>query len=864
MKLVKNLFLLLVGLFVTNVAISQNPNQSVDTLPIMVNDSISVIQVDTIYGDTTEFTLRKSDDAVETPVKYNAVDSMRSLVKDKKVILYGKAIVKYEDIELTAEYIELDMATNVVYARGVIDSTGKEIGKPHFKDNSDEFTSTTMRYNFKTKKGITTGVFKEEGGGYIHGEISKTNSENVICLAGGKYTTCNLDHPHFYFKLTKAKMIPDDKIISGPAFLVVGDVPIYAPMLPFGFFPNQKGHASGLLIPEYGEENNRGFYLRNGGWYFAINDYVDFQLRGEIYSKKWSWGLHGISNYKKRYKYSGNFNAKYSVVNEIVDNQKKLISVRWKHVQDPKANPGSDFRASVDFSSTQSDKYTAQSTNRQLTNQKHSSISYSKRWANTPFSLSSALKHSQNSRDSTINLTLPDVAFSMSRIYPMKRKSPVGGVKWYEKVGVSYKANFMNSVHVREDSLFFPQTVDEFKNGIKHSIPVSTSMKLLNFITVNPSVNYTGKMYFSQLNKVADSVKVDSVLPDFYLKEKGFNMVHDFRVSTAFSSKIYGMYSSKKSGSKIKAMRHVMTPSVSLNYRPDITQSYYDSLVRLDYNNETQFYDPSTEYYSHYDNYMYGGAPSKGEVKMVNFGLGNNLEMKVRNDKDTTSDYNKIKILESLSFNTSYNAAIDSLNWSPLMIRGRTNLFKIFDINFDGTFNPYSVNEDGNIINEYVWNTQDEFSIGRLTRANAAVGMRFSPKKSKKVIEEKSKKISSDYLDYYVDFDIPWTLNVNYKLTYTSVPTRDISKDIKQTIDVSGDIKITEKWKIGFKSGYDIKTKEFSFARFDVYRDMHCWEMKFDWTPFGQFKQYGFQINVKSSILQDLKLNKRKSYYDYF
>ncbi|OFY24107.1 MAG: hypothetical protein A2W98_14185 [Bacteroidetes bacterium GWF2_33_38] len=802
-----------------------------------------------------------NENSIDAPIDYNARDSILFDAVEKKMYLHGDAKIVYKDIELKAEYIELDLSNSTVYAIGVPDSTGKKIGSPSFKEGKEEFKSDNMKYNYRTKRGLINGVITEQSGGYLHSERTKKQANEEIHIKRGKYTTCNLDHPHFYIGLTKAKVIPDDKIVSGPAYLVIEDVTL--PFgIPFGFFPNKSGNSSGVIIPEYGEEANRGFFLRNGGYYFAINDYADLSLTADIYSKG-SWGAGMHTNYKKRYKFDGNIDFQYERVRIGLPEssnfqQKNIYWLKWKHNQDKKARPYSNFSASVDFGKSNYGKYsTFTSPAAYLKNTAQSSISYSKSFARLPINFSANLRHTQSTINDTttmMNLSLPEFAMNVSRQFPFKRKHKVGKTRFYEKIGVSYSANMKNTVKVEEKELFQPDIFEKFDNGIKHYVSSSTQMKMLKYLTLSPTANYTERWYFNYLDKYwdytylnADSVTYGKLITDTI---KGFNRVYDYTFSASLNTKIYGMFTFKSK--RLQAIRHVLTPNISYNIRPDFGEDKYD-YYRKYYNGNNAFVT-----YSPYENGMYGQPPS-GKMGSLRLSLGNNLEMKVLSPKDTTNTPKKVQIFESLNFSTSYNIVADSLNWSPVNITGGTTLFKTLRLRYGGTVDPYALDSLGNMTNKFTWQV-DSSRFGRLTSANASLSFSLRSKSTGTKDKEKTDMLF-DYPNGYVDFDIPWNVSFDYNFRYNK---SKFEPTINQTISVRGELKLTPKWKIEVSTGYDIKNKDFSYTKVDIYRDLHCWEMRFTWIPFGFRQSYNFQINVKSSILQDLKLNKRSDWSDNF
>lgn len=809
----------------------------------------------------------KSDMAFDYPVYYDAEDSLLFDFVKQKAYLYGNAVVIYESINLTADFIEMDFNTNEVYAFGIEDSLGVVNGKPLFKDKEEEFEADTIRYNFRSKKGIIKEVTTEFEGSFLHGGKTKKQENGHVHMIDGKFTTCDLDHPHYYFKISKAKVIPNDKIVSGPAYLVIEDIP--TPLgIPFGFFPNSKGGSNGILIPEFGEETNRGFFLRKGGYYWAINDYMDLTVLGDIYSKG-SWGLSLSTNYKVRYKYNGNLVMVYNK-NKIgyqgLSNYQSndMYAFRWKFNQDAKARPNSTFSADVNISSSSFDKYNSYSASNYMSTNKTSSISYSKNWPGTPFSLTAALRQNQNNQTRQIKMTLPDVAFNVNRIYPFKRSVKVGKTRFYEKIGVSYNMSLTNQI-ATTDSAFFDIDFDNITNGISHKIPITTSFKFLKYTTISPGFNYTERWYFKQMNQFWDyqdaTDTVGYLASDYYTN---FSRVWDYNASVNWSTQLYGMFNFKKG--RLKAIRHVVSPNISFSYRPDFGQEkygYYDEYYRIQYNGTTGQYDTVPYIYSLYSNLPYG-SPTRGGAGSINFNIGNNLEMKIRDKNDTVTTDKKIKILESLVFTTNYNIMADSLNWAPLSINGRTKI-KLFDISFRATLDPYAygINEYNRPqrINEFLINSADK-KLFRMTTAYASASFSLRSSSSTKAETPASQyEVLYGYPDNYVDFDIPWNLRVSYNFDYRK-PYDEAT--ISQNVRLTGDFNLTKKWKISFGSGYDFILNKATYTTVDIYRDLHCWEASLHLVPFGTHKAYMFQINVKASMLKDLKLAKRRSWYDNF
>lgn len=832
------------NLFITAIDTTGQPGDSIR----IVYDSAG-IPIDTIRNDSTQ-----SKPLFDDLIDYNADDSVRFSIQEKKVYLYGNGFVKYLTTELRADYIELDMDKKLAMATGVPDSVGKLKGTPKFKDGGQEFESTELHYNFDTKKGYVTEIITQEGEGYIQGKTTKKMSDSVYCVKHGMYTTCDEhDHPHFGLNMSKAKMIKDKKIFVGFTNLELEGIPLPI-FIPFGFFPITKKATSGIIMPTYGEERMRGFNLRGGGYYIYINDYIDMNITGDIYTNG-SWGLQYATQYRKRYKFNGNLNFSISknYVSEkgLPDYQESSDwSVRWTHTQDGKANPYSSFSASVDMSSANNNYYNANTVDGIANQRKQSSISWSKKWPESPFSLSGSFNHSQNSRDSSIAITLPNLSLRMTQIYPFRKKGKSGEMKWYDNIGVSYSAELRNSIQTKEDKLFKSSFERDWSNGFKHNIPISLQFKIAKDVTFTPSLNYNGYLNLKTIEKIW--------IPDtsanggqFITRDvPGLNYSHDYSASGSigYTPTIYGMFMFKP-GCKVVAIRHMIRPSISASYTPAIKplgnykKSYFDGEKEVEYDiHEGLTYRPNTT----------GGKQSGS----ISFSLDNNVEMKVRNDKDTTGDeeFKKVKLLESFRLSTSYNPFADSMNFSNISISARTKILNNkVDLNFSGTIDPYAIDTNNVRYNKY------HGKLGRLTNATISTNFSFSADNGQN--KEKKNDLVGGFYDDYMDFDVPWNISISYNFTY-SRPSPYRSPTISQIVNFSGDLSLTPKWKLTFQSGYDIKNKEVTSTSFSVTRDLHCWEMTFNCMPFGQHQSYNFEIHVRSSLLRDLKLTKRDSWYD--
>jgi len=851
--------------------------------------SDSIMMADSLAADTV---LASESGDIAAEVKYGATDSLIFALDGGAVELYGDAHIEYEDITLDAAYIRYEMDLNLVIANGAPDSTGTMAGNPVFTDANNSFESKRLRYNFKTQKGYIEEVVTQQEGGYLHAEQTKKQNNGHVHLKDGKYTTCDADHPHFYIAITKGISMPGDKIVSGPAYVVVADVPL--PLgLPFGFFPNSTTKTSGILIPKYGEEDKRGFYLREGGYYFAMNDYMDLRVTGDIYTNG-TWGVRVGSNYKVNYRFSGNLNVRYfknvDGFKDVEDSYtvSKDYAIGWSHGQDSRANPNSSFRASVNLSSSSYDKNHTRNINSVMRNTKQSSISYTKSLPNSPFNLSASLNHSQNSSNQTVNMTLPKISFNMSRITPFKRKSGTGPKRFYEDIQLSYTSLLENRINTYDTLLFTSSVWDDMRNGFKHNIPLSLSIKpfrktpMLQSFSITPSINYNGMLYSKQTYKeLRYNEDNTSYIHDTLISKVSYAQSLFPSIGAGLSPKVYGMYTFKGKG-RMEQLRHVITPTASFSYVPDMSNiqpDYYRNVI-----------DPedgdTVETYSIYEDQIYGTPTSRGASGSLNFSLRNNIEAKMRSKVDTIDELEKVKIVDNLSFNTSLNLFnLDTLSpsWSPITFNGSTRIFnEKLNLSFRGSMDPFGYDSTRSRTVE-TWYSQTGKPV-RLTSASMSAGFNLKSKKEKtdsKAGQENMDRESQlnnpdmagddpnenydpnveEFYGDYVDFDIPWSVRVDYSFSYTK--PRDEIK-IVQTLRASGDFSLSPNWKIGFNTGYDIDKRSFTTTNLSIYRDLHCWEMRISVVPFGTYKSYNFQINAKSSILADLKYSKRKSWYDNF
>ena len=872
---------------------------AVDSLAIGLSagDSVRVDSlgnpIDTVAADTAK------KEPLDAPVVYEASDSIVFL-KGGFAHLYGNGKVNYQNIELTSQLISMNMDSSTVYARGVPDSTGVDQGTPVFKDGDTPYESKIMRYNFKTKKGFINTITTQQGEGYVTSSEAKKGPDNEIYMRHGRYTTCdNHEHPHFYLKLSMAKVRPKKDVVFGPAQLVVEDVPLPI-AVPFGFFPFNSSYSSGFIMPTYGDEMNRGFYLRDGGYYFAISDQMDLKLLGEIYTKG-SWGLSAASTYNKRYKFSGSFNASYLVTKTGEKNMpdytvSKDFRIQWSHRQDAKANPNSTFSASVNFATSSYDRSslsTLYDPSSYSNNTKASSISYSRNFPSIGLNISSTFNITQNTQDSSLNMTLPDLNIALNRFYPFKRKKAVGDERWYEKISVQYTGSLTNSVNTT-DNLLFKTPFSKWQTGMKHYIPVEANFTLFKYINITPSFNYTERWYTRKVMQHYDE-RLGEAVKDTV---NGFNRVYDYNMALSMNTKLYGMYKPLFWKKKDITIRHVLTPSVSYTYTPDFGKArfgYYDTYTYTDENGEVRMVE-----YSPYEGSPYS-YPGKGVSQNVSFNLKNNLEMKMASDKDSTG-YKKISLIDDLGAQLSYDIA--QKKWSNLSLNLRMKLTKSYTFNMNASFATYAYkfDENGNVVPS----DRTEWSYGRFGRFEGYSGSfsytlnndtfkKLFGKKDDSSGKDKDKdgkegsedgdeneeettgnnnnssttrKTESASIDPdgYLAFKLPWSVSLSYSYSIREDRSKEINiktmrypYSLTHSLNISGNMKIGSRWNINYSSGYDFTSKELSMTTVNISRDLHCFNMSCG-LVFGPFTSYNFSIRANSSMLTDaLKWDQRSN-----
>lgn len=809
-----------------------------------------------------------SPDALDADVAYEARDSILYDIAGQMVYLYGDAVVSYETFRLEAAYIEFNWLNQTVSAWGMPDTAGTVLGKPVFADGDQGFNADTVRFNFRSGKGIIANMRAEEQGGFIGFETSKRNQYEEIYGYKGYYTTCSDPHPHFHIQANKVKLVPDELVVTGPANLVIADVP--TPLfLPFALFPLQKGRKSGLLLPEYGESQGLGFYLRNGGWYFAINDYLDLALTGDIYTRG-SWRVNAASSYRKRYGYSGRVTLNYANTRFGFPEQTDFrvtrdFKITWNHNQDPKARPNSRFTANVTAGTSTFLSNAVQNSADFLNNQFTSNVTYSRSFPGRPFRLDASLQHNQVLDRRSIDLTLPKVVFAVNRVKPFERAVRSGQPRWYEQIAVSYTAEARNQVSTTDSLLFKPQTLDAFRFGARHTVPVNFSVPVFKHFTFAVNATYNENWYPEHVRRtfVLDSLynDEDSAIGFGFVRTdtvSGFRAARFFNAGASVSTQLFSTVQFR--GRKLKAIRHVMTPSVNANFTPDYTTpfwNYYGEYVnRLDGNRVS---------YSKFDGALFAG-PGRGRVGSLGFSLNNTVQAKIFDRKDTVDRERKIQLIDALSLSGNYNFAADSFQWSDIRVSGRTRLLDRIDINFSGNFDPYSRDSIGRRLRESEWKANRRparFRSGTLNIATRFSGGRTATGRDRPA-----------WLDWqvwdntpgYIDFNVPWSLALNYNLTVRNqVSSRGLdSLSTTQTLTFSGDLALTPKWKINWQSGFDFQRAEFTYTTIGINRDLHCWQMAFNWVPFGTRRSYNFTLNVKSAILQQLRINRRQDWVDDF
>ena len=843
--------------------------------------------------------IRREKVDLDHQVVFESKDSM-VMVGRNMTYMYGEGQIDYGDLKLNAAEIRLDMDKSEVYACGREDSVGEMQGVPVFEEGGTSYESSTMRYNFRSKRGYITNVITQQGEGFLTGGQTKKTEGEDYYIQNGRYTTCDHhDDPHFWLQLTKAKVRPKKNIVTGPAYMVLAGLPL--PLaVPFGYFPFSDKYASGVIVPTFGDDYNRGFYLSDGGYYFAINDMIDLALTGEIYTKG-SWGLSAQSTYRKRYKFSGNFNINYlkTIYGEKSDpdySSATNFQVIWSHSQDSKANPNMNLSASVNFTTS---GYTRNSVNSYYSNAftentKSSTINMSYRFPNSKWSLSTSLNVSQRTQDSTLAVSFPNINVTMSQVYPFKRKHAVGADRWYEKIRMSYSGQFQNSLTAKQDEFFKKSLIKDWRNGMKHSIPISATFPLFTYFNITPSISLTDRMYTQKVRRAWDPAASAEVADTTY----SFYNVWDFNASVSLDTKVYGFFQPLPFlGDKVKMIRHVFTPTVSFSGAPDFSSPFFGYYGSYDYTDAQG--RQQTKKYSMFPSALYG-VPGQGKTGMVSVSLANNVEMKVKSDNDSIGE-KKISLIENFTVSQSYNFAADSLNWSNINTSLLLRLSRQFNLNLSATWDvyPYQLNSAGNPVRVNIPRWKAGKGLGRLSSTGTSFSYTFNNDTFKRKKDgSKNNDNNNNNPNYgdddnwgdddtdgngqqggrsghdhdddlqltpegYVPWEVPWSLSVNYSINYSygnfNKQKMEYDGKITQNLSLSGNIRPTKNWEFSASASYNFDTKKIAYMNLNIARDLHCFTMRASVIPVGPYKSYNFHISVKSSLLSDLKYDKRSS-----
>jgi hypothetical protein len=846
-----------------------------DTIPVKKDSLGNIIRDSTgkLIQQIDTLNVKISSDSLDAPVQYAASDSMVLDVATKKITLYNKASTKYKDLDLTAYSIELDQPTQIVVATYMLDTLGEKQGKPHFVQGESNMDADSIIYNFKTQKGITKSTFTQQGEMYVYGSRIKKVNVNDFFALDGRFTTCNLDTPHFAFRTKKLKLVNKKLAVSGPIHPEFEGVPVPI-YIPFGFFPLSQGRKSGILPPQFVANEQFGLGLEGVGYYKVLGEKFDVMLRGDIYSYG-GWRAVLTPTYKHRYHYSGRLNL--SVQNTRIlslDPDKEFdvnrsFNIQWSHVADAKARPGTSFQASVNAGSTQFNRFVGANPSINFQNQMYSSIAYTKNW-NNKFNLSLTAGHDQNNRTRQVNVRLPDGSFTVNNFYPFQKKEFVGTPKWYEKLGIGLNSQFRNQVSFYDSAFSFTQLIDTMQWGAQHNIPITLSLPSLGPIQIAPGISYSERWYAQQFDRTWNPAtnKIDTSI------NRGFYTARDMSFSMSLNTALFGTYDKFGKNSSVRAIRHVIRPSVSASYKPDLNgKDYYSTQVDTT-GRQVRF--------SKYAGSLYG-AFGEGEFGGLSFTLDNNLEMKVRSKKDTTSEdgIKKIRLIDGFGLTGSYNFLADSFQLSPISLYLRSTLFEKINITASASMDPYKTDRQGYRINELAW-SGDGFSLGRITSGNIAISTSFTSKQKEKkelppdedlsgiglpMTNEEQQALLNNVRNNpaeYADFNIPWSVNLSYSLSFTRLLKRDYSgyeTQVNSSVNVSGDFNLTPKWKLGASTFYDFRGASIQQLTMFLSRELHCWQLGINITPVGLYRTFNITINPKSGLLRDLKINRSKFFY---
>ncbi len=827
--------------------------------------------------DTISLNIKLSKDSLDAPVTYEAQDSAVILVKDKKILLYGQTKTDYKDITVRAPMLEMNNETQIVTAVNAKDSNGVVLERAYFKQGESEFTSDTIRFNFKTQRALTTNTVTQQDEMFIHAGVAKQIDAQTTFIKGGQFTTCNLDHPHFALRTNKMKVISEKIAVSGPAHPEFEGVPVPI-YVPFGLYPLKQGRRSGLLPPQFATNEQMGLGLEGLGYHKVLNDYWDVTIRGNIYSYG-GWSANISPNYRKRYRYNGAFN--FSIQNTRQNFKgdpdffvNRSYNVSWSHTVDSRARPGTSFSANLNAGSTQFNRFVTNNPLQNFNNQMSSSITYTKTWKDKPYNLSLSANHNQNNTTRLVNMSLPDVGFTVNTLYPLQRKNFAGSQRWYEKLGIGYNGTFRNQFSFYDSAFNLRQLIDTLQWGAQHNIPITVSLPpiLGGAIMVAPSVSYSQVWIAQKFRRSWNDVdrKLDTVIT------KGFFTDHNATFSLSFNTAIFGTYQFKKS--KIQAIRHVIRPTLSLNYKPDLSKKYY-------YTEQVDTFGYRIRF-SEFAGALYPGY-AEGRNGGMSFAIDNNVEMKVRT-KDSTADgksEKKIRLIDGYGLSMSYNFLADSMQLSPVNLYFRTNLFDKINISANATLNPYQTDDRGIDIAKYAWEG-GKFKLGRISNGNISMSTSFQSKpKDPKKDEERKKQIKESLdspelqgdqqrlLDYmrqnpseFVDFNIPWQISLSYSLNFFQRLRPDYSgfdNEVSSSANFNGSFSLTPKWNFSVNGFYDFDTWKLQTFTMSISREMHCWQMSVNVTPVGPFRFFNISISPKSSLLQDLRINRTRSFSSF-
>jgi LPS-assembly protein len=860
-----------------------NPNNVIRNKPVPSGTQDTTLKrTDTIPGrdslvnQTDTFNVKMSGDTLDAPITYKASDSMVLMVPEKKIILFSKGNVKYKDIDLSADSIEIDQSTQMVTATWRRDTAGSIVGKPLMLQADSKMSADVIKYNFKSQKGLTQNTITQQGEMYVQGEKVKKINEREFFAYRSQFTTCNLDTPHFAFRANKLKMVSQKLAISGPIHPEFEGVPV--PLyLPFGYFPISQGRHSGLLPPQFTASDQFGLGLEGLGYYKVLNEYFDVTLRTNLYSYG-GYSLFVTPSYRKRYRYNGSMNIVYQQSRILSNSAKeeftntKTYNLTWSHTVDSRARPGQSFSANVNVSSTKFNQLVPNNQFLNYQNNLNSSISYSKTWG-TKYNLTATANHNQNNNTRLISLSLPNVAFTANTMYPLQPKDYAGVAKWYHKLGIGLSSNVANQINFLEEDFSFRKILDTMQWGAQHSIPIQLSLPPMGPLQIAPGISYQQKWYSRKLFREYNPTthRIDSTLT------KGFYAAHDISFSLGVSTALFGMFDKFGKNSPVKAIRHVIRPTISASYKPDLGKQYYQTL-RIDsagHEQRVSFFDGST----------FGGF-GEGEFGGISFGIDNNIEAKVRSKKDTTNGgIKKIRLIDGFGFNSSYNLMADSFKLAPFSLYVRSTLFEKVNITAGATLDPYQVDGAGFAVDKYAWEGK-KFSLnslGRITNGNIAVSTSFQSKATdKEKAQQKEEALNSGVMTpeeqqmqmayvrqnpaEFADFNVPWSLSISYSLSFSRIFRSDqdfqgFETNTYSNFSWNGDFNLTPKWKLGMNGYYDFKTSAIQTFTMYISREMHCWQLSINVTPVGLYRTFNITISPKSGILRDLKVNRTRYFY---